>query len=368
MRTPILFALAVTVCLPPAAFGAAAPPVVAQQRQVKDIGPEAQPLKDKLAVEVNKILQAGRLAPFRTLYGEGHVRYAWREPWQMVYTLSLALPHLPADAQTKVKAYLKEEIAARPPWSLDLLGTSGARQADGLSQAVFDEGCTPGQVSTAFFPYALWVYGSNTGDWGTLQTNWATIKDNFKKHMGDKLTLEHYSGTIGMARLARSLGDIKATAKYDAMAQQLVGYFQDFAAVQANASKIYTGNEKPQRGTEGVLYAFFNLTPEAARLVADNPKLKAGAAAYAKGGWTTWPLWWMAQCPVGDGGYYDEGCCGGPEQQGMLLQYEAWIAGTPAAKLAYYVDVPDALVGDCTFIRNLVTAIEAFGQQSWATP
>ena len=55
----------------------------------------------------------------------------------------------------------------------------------------------------------------------------------------------------------------------------------------------------------------------------------------------------------------------GPEQRGMLFAYEAWVARTPASRLAYYVDVPDALIGDCTYLQNLVIAIESFGSARW---
>jgi len=105
---------------------------------------------------------------------------------------------------------------------------------------------------------------------------------------------------------------------------------------------------------------------EAARFIASSEELRRDAAEYAAAGWKDWPLWWMAPAPVGDAGYYGEGCCAGPEQRGMLLNYEAWVARTPAPKLARYVDVPDALVGDCTYLQNLVTAIEAYGSQSWS--
>lgn len=48
----------------------------------------------------------------------------------------------------------------------------------------------------------------------------------------------------------------------------------------------------------------------------------------------------------------------------MLFNYEAWVAKTPASKLVCYVDVPDAMVGDCSYLQNLITAIEAYGSQS----
>ena len=45
--------------------------------------------------------------------------------------------------------------------------------------------------------------------------------------------------------------------------------------------------------------------------------------------------------------------------------YFAWIGQSPANELRLWVDVPDALIGDCYYLQNLVTAIEAWGQAAW---
>jgi hypothetical protein len=63
---------------------------------------------------------------------------------------------------------------------------------------------------------------------------------------------------------------------------------------------------------------------------AHTPHRRAAAA-----GWKDYPLWWMARAPVGDSGYYGECCYSGPDQRHMLFNYEAWVAGTNAEKLAY---------------------------------
>jgi len=340
--------------------------IIREKRVVRQLAPAAAPLKAKLAAEVAKILKAGRLAPFRTMYGEGRPHFAWREPWQMVYTLSLALPHLDSPMQAKVRGYLKEEIAARPPWDENLLGPEGTlRQPPDLPRSIFVQQCPPAKTRTPFFAYALWLYAENTGDLKAIRANWKTIKDSFKRKLGKRPTLETLSGAIGMYRLARKLNDRGTADEAQSLALEAIEYCQDFPKVVANATRAYTGQDRWRRGTHGVLYAFFNLTPGAARVLTSSPKLRAAAETYATAGRKDYPLWWMAQAPVGDSGYYGECCCSGPEQRGMLFNYEAWVAGTPATKLAYYTDVPDALLGDCTYLQNLVTAIETFGEATW---
>ena len=41
----------------------------------------------------------------------------------------------------------------------------------------------------------------------------------------------------------------------------------------------------------------------------------------------------------------------------MLFNYFAWVRQAPANELRLLVDVPDALIGDCYYLQNLVTAI-----------
>jgi len=340
--------------------------IVKQKRQVTEIGKAAEPLKAKLSAEIAKVVSAGRLAPFRTMYGENDARYHWRQPWQMVYALSLAMPYLPPEQQERAKKYLTDEIEARPPWAEDLLGPQGTlRQPADQSRRLFNAGCRPGKTASAFFAYALWTYADRTGDVATIRNNWQTIKTNFAGKIGTRHTLETVSGCIGMYRLAKMMDDSGTAAGAMTNATNAIEACNDFKQVIRNATRAYTGRDQWRRGTRGVLYGFLNLTPEAARVPASSPELKEAAARYAQAGWKDYPLWWMAQAPVGDSGYYGEGCCAGPEQRGMLFAYEAYVAGADAGKLAQYVDVPDALIGDCTYLRNLVIAIEAFGKATW---
>lgn len=340
--------------------------LLGERRVVTEVSEAAEPLRASLRAEVEKVLAAGRLAPFRTLYGEGGLRYHWREPWQMVYTLSRAMPYLEPATQDRVRAYLRDRIAEAPPWQPQLLGPEGTlRQPVDVERPLFNAGCQGGETRSAFFPYALWAYADTTGDWETVRANWPAIQQAFARKVDPRPTLETLSGAIGMHRLATHLDDDAAAQNALSIVEGFLRAATDFETIRANATRAYTGQERWNREAQGIVHAFLNLTPEAARLLAGSPELKAGAEAHAAAGRRAWPFWWMAQAPIGAAGYYGEGCCAGPEQREMLFAYEAWVAGLPAATLARYTDVPDALIGDCSYLQNVVTAIEAQGQAQW---
>lgn len=342
--------------------------LIAQHRDISGLSQRADPLVEQLRSEVAKILAADApLAPFRTMYGEGGLRYHWREPWQTVYTLSLAYPYLDDAMQAEVRSYLREDIAERPPWSLQLLGPAGTlRQPTDQPRRLFDASVQPGEVNSPFFAYALWVYADRVGDWEPIEANWNDIRRNFAQLWSENLTLEHLSGAIGLARLAEHMDD-EATA--DAARRRVAEVMElDFETLRRNATRVHTGRDDWDRPTRGVLHAHLHLTPEAARWIDESPALTEPAEAYAAQGRYYWPLWWMAQGPVGHGGYYGEGNSLGPEINEMLFNYEAWVADVAPAQLRRWVDVPDALIGDYTYIRKLVTAIEAQGESRWTQP
>ena len=83
-------------------------------------------LRERLKVEVQKILDAGHLkagfakiglVDFMTVNRLGdHLLHYWHNPAETLTTLLHALPHLPAAMQDKVRLYLKDEYRAFPPY------------------------------------------------------------------------------------------------------------------------------------------------------------------------------------------------------------------------------------------------------------
>jgi len=381
MKTTVaLCALAFGIVLGTPPLPAATPEeIVRQASKVTGLTPDAAPLEAKLGAEVARIIQAGHLMPFRAQYGEGSPRYFYAEPWMMMYTLALTYPYLPADLQKKCVEYVSADTKLQVPWSEKALELKGFPRQPDAPDKLPAEGRGNYRVRGALF-YALWRWGTATGDWKDIQAEWNGLKTLYAKVRGGRKTYELLNGALAMARLARTFGDAQA-ADYEKDAVQLLQEGLDYRAFRANSIADYTGRDEWERGSYGMLYPLFHLTPEVARWIKGNEALRAavekdvytqpesqsaiGVGQPTSGLWT-WPLWFMAQAPVGHAGYYGEGCCADPCSRLMLFNYMAWVREEPKEKLRYYLDVPDALVGDCYFIQNLVTTLEAHGTRAWA--
>ncbi len=345
----------------------------------------------RLQAEVDKIIAAGHLMPFRLEYGEGDGippgypphHYAYYQPWMMMYTLGRAYPHVSAASQAQIVTYVHNEVLLLAPWGTTPLGATGAyRQGDPAGVPEMDLPAV--YLRTGTMLYALWTYGHNTWDWTDIQPQWANLKTIYTGLMSGRHTYELLNGAIAMSALAQQFGDAAAQATYDANIATLETEGLNFNTFRANAHLDYTGQNAWFRETAGIAYPLFNLTAEVAAYINAQPALKTAVVTYMEALPTVqdngalgvdvpsplycWPLGWMAQTPMGHSGYFGEGCCGGAETRMMLFNYLAWIQGAAPATLAYYADAPDALVGDAYYMQSLVTAIESFGPVTTPTP
>jgi len=344
----------------------------------------------RLQTEVDKVLAAGHLMPFRMEYGEGdgappgypphHVAY--HEPWMMMYTLGRAYPYVSSASQAQILAYVHNETVLLAPWGTAAWGASGAyRQGDPAGVPEMD--LPAAYLRTGTMLYALWTYGHNTGDWSDVQPQWSNLKTIYTQLLSGRHTYELLSGALAMSNLAQQFGDTAAKTQYDGDVATLETEGLNFDTFRANAHLDYSGQSNWFRETAGLAFPMFNLTPEVAAYINSHPALKAAVVNYMEAHPSVqltgamgvdvpsplycWPLGWMAQAPMGHAGYFDEGCCGGAQIRMMLFNYLAWIQGASPSTLAYYTDAPDALVGDAYYIQNLVTAIESFGAVMTAT-
>ena len=130
MKPAIVFILTVsTICFVPLQVFAADLPTVTS-------------LQDRLAAEVQKMIDAGHLAPgicnFEQHYQFHCSPYSgthwdwddyWHNPAETVYTLAIAIPHLPSAMQSAALAYLESEFDAYPPYTYIHTGPSGAQRS-----------------------------------------------------------------------------------------------------------------------------------------------------------------------------------------------------------------------------------------------
>jgi hypothetical protein len=84
------------------------------QRKIGAPNPKAAELEKELVAEVDKLVEAGHLAPWICLTRRyGFV--AFKDPSDLLYLLSEVLPALPPASQARLRAYMKAEYAAYPP-------------------------------------------------------------------------------------------------------------------------------------------------------------------------------------------------------------------------------------------------------------
>jgi len=338
--------------------------IVRQTRQVENPSPAASELIARLEAEVSKIIKAGHLMPFRVQYGEGRARNLYAEPWIMMFTLARAYPYVAKETQSAITTYIRNETQLHPPWSKTALGPMGVyRQGD--PKGVPELGLPPKYKPTGTMLYALWLYGHCSADWSDIKPQWQSLQGIYAELAANPPTYELISAAIAMSRMAQIFSDAPVQQRFTDEAVKLMQTGTNFETFRRNAHVAYSGKPNWYRGSDGIAFALFYLTPEVARYFNDQSELKRAMERYVEQAVAVWPLWWMAQAPVGDWGYFDEGSCAGPETRMMLFNYFAWVRQAPANELRLLVDVPDALIGDCYYMQNLVTVIEACGQATW---
>lgn len=342
-------------------------------------------LKTKLESEVNKIIRAGHLAPFRALYGEGRNvggQYYWYQHYATVYTLSLAYPYLSASTKTALAQYLKTEIASYPPWKTTLLPATGTkRQNDYFSPGLFEQEYANhteyGNRPQLFALYATWLYAQNTGDWDTINTNWSTIT-SYNTNRRSTEVGKYYSaiaGSIGLARMAQYRNDTAVMNAAVTDANTGFNNGKNFAQYSQNATTAYQFNcgEAWSYCIGGTYqgFQFIDITPEIGRQFREDPVLTAAilgnstSDSYSlKKAEYIYPLWYMAQAPSGNV-YFGEGSGLPPDAKAMIFPIKVWVQQIPANELRRYLDISDALLGDYYYIQNLIRTIEAHGTECW---
>src|SRR5690606_54467 len=147
--------------------------------------PDPAALQSQLEAEIQKILDAGHLYPgymshgifdLRAQFecGDNIVDY-WSHPSETLYTLLMALPHLPAGMQSQVRAYVQAEYSAYPPFPVNHVGwNEGASRSDFIlpPEVEADRLTLPYSAKNNNFSawnrnpftyYALWQYAKEFG-------------------------------------------------------------------------------------------------------------------------------------------------------------------------------------------------------------
>lgn len=346
--------------------------------------PTKDEIKNDLAEEVQKMIQAGHLRPgyFSTGLLDIHAsRYCgddlldyWHFPGDTVITLLQALPYLPPALQDPAKAYIQSEFTNYlfPPKMYNHVGwKSGAAREPfivPLEPAQFMQTVDPWPINWEYAGwernplefYAAWkyalVFGNAKGIFDAIQGE--------RENVPPDAYLAEFPG-VHNAYIGGYLGFLEL--------QKLAGYPED-AAVRQTLNRLislrsstftkdnpdawfYIGapvwDAKPYCRSFSVSRNFMYMVPEAAGALRANALNKVSAALQEYD--YVAPYWFAVKPETAFG----EGAIDNFYNRSAVFQARARILQSPYAELTRYLDVPAVPTGDLFYIQNLIAALDA---------
>ena len=339
-------------------------------------------LEERLAEEVQKMMDAGHLHPgytstgifdvrSQTVCGDVLVDY-WHHPGDTLSTLIQALPHLPSGLQTATENYLVSEFNAFPPYTYNHIGW-----ADGVAREAFDlppetdadranyppQTVINGFDGWGFAPHSLYAMWKYAEEFGGAPTIFNLGKNKLEDPPPNSLLLEmpyvhnaYIAGYLGYLEL-EALAGLPPTPGVQAQLDSLVALRLSSFSKDAVAA-YYEDPIKVYCRTLNVSRNFMYLVPELGDYLHDNPaalaKVQEAMAEYEE----IAPYWFVSrfEATFGEGGispFYN---------YHAMFQAKALILQEPYDELVHYLDVPAVAVGDLFYIQNLITLIELGSQ------
>ncbi len=284
------------------------------------------------------------------------------DPSDTLYTLITALPHLQPDLQLIVKAYLRAEYAAYPPYQYTHVGWSdGApREPFDLPQEVqVDLANHPAWVSGWGFDgwlwppqmfYALWKYASV---FGSARATFDASRSRLEVPPSDAYLIEYpyvhnayIAGYLGYLKL-EALADYPESADVKAQLVRLLA----LRASTFDKDTPYTGANYARAFS--IARNFMYLVPELGQYMHDTiyDEVREALNEYN----VVAPYWFVSAYDVTTG----EGASQHFFDYWALFQAKALILQESGAELVKYLDVPAVQVGDLYYIQNLVAVLDA---------
>ncbi len=351
--------------------------LIEQTFSIRDIDADkTKPLVEQLHREIDRVVQAGALAPLRLAYGDiaephdGEVTWLYCEPGRIITTLGWAWPHLDADRQAKVRSYVRT-LLADEKHAPHVAGIK-ARDA-GKTRNLSGQGTLIGKMPdaqlcpTAHVLYGVWLYGHRSGHWDDIQPSWPKLRKRYTDALtGETFLLGQMSAHVGMARMARRFGDRATADKARAALQADLEVASDPARlIRRTARTRWRVYLQPRRSPffPGQPWLLLDACPELLRWYAKaNP---GDAEARIEKITARYPHWYLAAAPYFTRWTGDESVGTSPELMGMVLPVRRWILGESAETLRNYMRSVPVGIGDCYWIESLVMTIEAHGRCQW---
>ena len=345
-----------------------------QTCRTEHVAPSASNLLAELRMEVQKVLDAGPLAPVRMVYAdlEQDPYFMYWQGGRIITTLAEAWPHLTNPQQQSVKQYVRAELAdeQRAPWTPKgfIPPDKGARrELHGFHEARgWDRywAMWGAKKPTMGGFYGLWLYANRSADWEILQSHYPRITEFYARHAAQCDLYGTMGAHVAMARIARHFGDDATLQLAISNAATAFASGTNFAAVETATQKYWKERYEPrQRNQNYQGWMFLDLCPEIGRYLADH--VKDAVLQRHKTGLRRFPLFWLREAPYFSRWTGDEGIGVPPELIGMLVPVERWVATVPQETLARYTRSTPDCIGDCYWLEALIHEIEATGKTDW---
>ncbi|MGH2538038.1 MAG: PQQ-binding-like beta-propeller repeat protein [Candidatus Promineifilaceae bacterium] len=330
-------------------------------------------LRGLLADQVEKILDAGHLRPGYMSHGIFDFRSRtqdcgdylsdyWHLPAETLYTLIIALPHLPVTLQQPVMDYLQAEYEAFPPHEINHIGW-----ADGAAREIFDlpaeaeadlSNYPPDPRNTEydlwglnpFTFYATWKYAQLFGGASAIYNvskndlefpppSNALLLDNPHAH---NAYIAGYLGFLELESLAGAPESVNVRTELNRL--------MALRAAEFTADSAYSSSNSYCR-TLNIANNFMYLTPELAQYLAENVHSEVYQAILEYEAIA--PYWFVSFATEG----FAENAINPLYDSHAMFMAKALIIGVPQDRLEAYLDVPGFARGDLFYIQKLVAAL-----------
>jgi len=331
-------------------------------------------LREKLAAEVQKMIDVGHLRP--GYHGTGipdpnmgprYLSHYFHNPIDTIYTLIRALPFLPPDLRQQARAYIQQEYIAYPPDEIVHIGwQEGApREAyDTLPevQAQMDGFLPIGGGSsryTSYWPwdypqysfYGLWKYAQEFGGAGQLFDRIRGLVEMppDSAYLADYPYIHnaYIAGYVGYLELQKLAGEAESVTIRDELDRLLALRTSQFS--KDNWFTEWRDYRRALNASKNFMY----LVPELAEYMNQHAyaQVKDAIDEYND----VIPCWFVSKYDS----TFEEGMLHHLYDYPALFQAKAYILKEPQEELLKYLDVPAFARGDLFYIQNLIAALGA---------
>jgi len=368
-------------------------------------------IKQRLASEIQKMLDAGHLRPgyadsgipsgYFNFHGNtasvpgNHIGEYFHNPADTIYTLSIALPYLSPTMQTQVKAYMQQEQANYPLQSIAHIGWNDGspreafidppEMADVFTHIIPDDGnypfvaskrttiwypntCCNDNINVGMFPqdsfYGAWKYAQAMN---MTQVQAKTLFDSMKSKLEtpgvgtNDLTnkvlktypyilnqyIAGYRGYLELQKMSGLTNDISESNKYAEYTRLLNLRIDNFN------KNIPNWPGENYNNNLSVARNFMFMVPELAKELRANSlsQVQTALDEYE----TVEAYWFVSRYDR----TFNEGVFQPLYDYHALFQAKAYILKEPFDELVKYVDVPAFEKGDLYYIQNLVALLQS---------